>query len=267
MSLEAKNLNFSYTEGQPILKNLTLSIPPKQITALIGRNGCGKSTLLKLLNGLLTPNAGSIKLGGRELSSIPKNLLAQSMAHLAQSSIAPNGLTVRELVDFGRHPYKGFLGRSSSKDEDAVSWALSETSLTKLADRELNTLSGGQRQRAWIALTLAQDTEFLLLDEPTTYLDIAHQIEVLELLARLNEEQKKTIVMVVHDPNHASQYAHHVACLADGVLLKEGEPSKIFTVDNVRELFSVEPLIFEGKHPEKPWCVPHHSLSSDDNDR
>lgn len=256
MSLEARDLCFSYRPGVPILQGLSVLVPQGKITALIGRNGCGKSTLLKLMNRLLEPDSGGVFLAGRDLRTFGTKELAQTMAHLTQSPTAPAGLTVKELVEFGRHPYRGFLGRATSRDREVVEWALAQTALVDLAEREVETLSGGQRQRAWIAMALAQDTEYLLLDEPTTYLDIAHQLEVLELLTQLNESSGKTIVMVVHDPNHASQYAHHVVCLAEGKLLREGTPAEIFTNAHVEELFGVIPQIFAGSSPEKPWCVP-----------
>jgi iron complex transport system ATP-binding protein len=263
MSLEARELSFSYNPEVPILRELSVTVPKGKITALIGRNGCGKSTLLKLLNRLLQPVSGGVYLEGRDIQSLGAKELAQTMAHLTQSPTAPEGLTVEELVEFGRHPYRGFLGRSSQKDKEVVEWALAETSLNDLSERTLESLSGGQRQRAWIAMALAQDTEYLLLDEPTTYLDIAHQLEVLELLARLNRTNQKTIIMVVHDPNHASQYADNVICLAQGRLLREGTPAEIFTEENVEELFGVVPVIFPGTTPDKPWCVPLHTRQSD----
>lgn len=255
MSLAAAHIQFSYAAEHQILKDLSLEIPDGGITALIGRNGCGKSTLLKILNRLLTPQAGDVLLHGKSIATYPSRTLAQTIALLSQAPQAPEGLTVKELVEFGRHPYKGFLGRSSDQDREAVKWALSETSLEDLQDRPLEALSGGQRQRAWIAMALAQDTEYLLLDEPTTYLDISHQLEVLELLAQLNEEQGKTIVMVVHDPNHASQFAHNVVCLVEGSILYEGTPKEIFTQERIQEIFSVVPQIFQGADPERPWCV------------
>lgn len=257
MSLRAREICFSYTEGTPILRGLSVEIPKAKVTALIGRNGCGKSTLLKVLNRLLLPASGQVFLEERALSDYPARELAQKMAHLTQSPTAPSGLTVRELVGFGRHPYLGFLGRKSSKDHEMVEWALEKTELTLLASRPLEALSGGQRQRAWIAMALAQDTEYLLLDEPTTYLDIAHQLEVLELLAQLNREEGKTVVMVVHEPNHASQYAHHVVGLSEGVVVMQGSPSEIFVKERMVELFGVEPLLFEGPEKERPWCVPY----------
>jgi len=256
MSLEARDLWFSYRPGVPILQGLSVLVPQGKITALIGRNGCGKSTLLKLMNRLLEPDSGGVFVAGRDLRTFGTKELAQTMAHLTQSPTAPAGLTVKELVEFGRHPYRGFLGRATARDREVVEWALEQTALVELAEREVETLSGGQRQRAWIAMALAQDTEYLLLDEPTTYLDIAHQLEVLELLGQLNESSGKTIIMVVHDPNHASQYAHHVVCLAEGKLLREGTPAEIFTNAHVEELFGVIPQIFPGSSPEKPWCVP-----------
>ena len=263
MSLEVESLSFGYRSDVPILRELDVSIPKGKITALIGRNGCGKSTLLKLLNRLLQPATGTISLEGRDIQEFAGKELAQTMAHLTQSPTAPEGLTVEELVEFGRHPYRGFLGRATTKDREVVKWALDVTSLNELAERPLESLSGGQRQRAWIAMALAQDTEYLLLDEPTTYLDIAHQLEVLELLAKLNAENGKTIVMVVHDPNHASQYAQNVICLSQGRLFGEGPPVEIFTESNVEALFGVTPLIFPGTAPNKPWCVPLRTRSAD----
>lgn len=260
MSLKASGLCFGYSDDALVLNELNVSIPEGKITALIGRNGCGKSTLLKLFNRLLTPRTGSVTLDEKSLRDYGGRELAQKMAHLTQSPAAPDGLTVKELVEFGRHPYRGFLGRSSTNDREIVERALTDTSLHDLADRPVQALSGGQRQRAWIAMALAQDTEYLLLDEPTTYLDIAHQLEILELLSKLNSEEQKTMVMVVHDPNHASQYADHVICLASGKVLRQGKPKEIFTESNVRELFGVKPIIFDGANPERPWCVPNSTL-------
>ena len=262
LSLEAKNVCFSYQQGSPILDSLNVTIPKGKITALIGRNGCGKSTLLRLFNRLIEADSGQFLLEKKSLESYSAKALAQKMAHLTQSPQAPEGLTVLELVKFGRHPYQGFLGRSSKEDKDIVALALEQTALTELSHRGLHELSGGQRQRAWIAMALAQNTEYLLLDEPTTYLDISHQLEVLELLAALNEEQNKTIVMVVHEPNHASQYANHVVCLAGGKVLTTGSPKEIFTEQTMIELYGVRPLIFEGDEASKPWCVPHSPVQN-----
>lgn len=258
--LKAENLSFSYTEGTQVLNGLTVEIPKGKITALLGRNGCGKSTLLRILNRLLLPSAGEVWLDGQKLETYPSRDLARRMAHLTQSPTAPSGLSVRELVNFGRHPYQGLLGRRSAEDKKMVDWALEKTELTELAERSLDALSGGQRQRAWIAMALAQNTEYLLLDEPTTYLDIAHQLEVLELLAYLNETEGKTVVMVVHEPNHASQYAHRVVGLAGGKVLLEGDPGDIFRDEPMRALFSVEPLVFDGPREGRPWCVPYRTV-------
>lgn len=262
VSLQAQDVEFSYEGNRKVLSSLSVTIPKGRITALLGRNGCGKSTLLHVLNRLLMPQQGQVLLEGKPLQDYPARELAKKMAHLAQSPEAPEGLTVRELVDFGRHPYKGFWGRSGPKDKEMVDWALEQTSLQDLANRELNALSGGQRQRAWVAMALAQDTEYLLLDEPTTYLDICHQLETLQLLARLNEEQGKTVVMVVHEPNHASQFAHEVVCLADGDVLLAGSPGEVFTQENIVQLYGVHPLIFEGPEIGRPWCVPHRPRES-----
>lgn len=260
MSLKAENIDFTYPGGEPILTKLSIEIPKSRITALLGRNGCGKSTLLRILNRLLTPQSGEVWLEEKKLSQYSHNKLAQLMAHLTQSPIAPSGLSVRELVQFGRFPYLGFLGRRSRKDLEMIEWALEKTQLVKLAERPLESLSGGQRQRAWIAMALAQDTEYLLLDEPTTYLDIAHQLEVLELISFLNREEKKTVVMVVHEPNHASQYADHVIGLAKGKVAVVGSPSEVFAKEPIEKLFKVEPLLFKGPKPDRPWCLPYRIL-------
>lgn len=252
--LQAENLSLSY-ETVSIIESLDLQTPSGEITALIGPNGCGKSTLLRGLARLLKPQHGSVLLDGRAIHSIPTKQLAKELGILPQSPVAPEGITVRELVAQGRYPHQDWFQQWSVADEEALQKALSLTGLIPLTDRIVDTLSGGQRQRAWIAMTLAQQTEILLLDEPTTYLDLAHQLEVLELLVKLNAEGK-TIIMVLHDLNHAAHYASHLVALSAGKIVAQGNPEEVITESIVRDVFQIESQIV--KHPVTglPLCLP-----------
>lgn len=219
--LYAKNLKIAYGE-RDIVKNLDISIPDGQITTIIGPNGCGKSTVLKTLSRILNPKSGVVYLDGKGISKEPTKQIAQKMAILPQSPDSPEGLTVGELVSYGRFPYQRGLGKLTRRDFEVIDWALEVTGIYEFKDRAVDALSGGQRQRVWIAMALAQETDIILLDEPTTYLDLSHQLEVLELLYQLNRDQKRTIVMVIHDLNHAARFAHHMVAMKDGAILKEG---------------------------------------------
>lgn len=253
--LSAKELHLSY-ESDPVIHNINLSIPKGKVSVLIGANGCGKSTLLRSLARLMQPKQGTVYLDGKEIHKQPSKEVAQKLAILPQGPQAPEGLTVKELCYFGRHPYKGLFSRNSKTDHDMVEWAVSATGMWDLRDRTLDTLSGGQRQRAWISMALGQGTDLLLLDEPTTYLDIAHQIEVLELLRGLNKEFGKTIVMVLHDLNQAARYADHLICLANGKIHNEGPPKEVFTCGMIREVFGLECCIIEDPVGKNPMCIP-----------
>jgi iron complex transport system ATP-binding protein len=204
-TLTTKNLQIGYGE-KLIVKDLNLKINKGEITSIIGANGCGKSTILKTLARLHAAKSGSIYLDGKIIQKIPTKEIAKKMAILPQSPDAPGGLTVYELISYGRFPHQGGFGRLTDKDCEAIKWALEVTQLTSFAHQAVDALSGGQRQRAWIAMAIAQETELLLLDEPTTYLDMAHQLEILKLLKRLNEEEGRTVVMIVHDLNHAARF-------------------------------------------------------------
>jgi len=243
-------------DGDPIISALDISIPSGQITVLVGPNGCGKSTLLRGMARLLKPQAGTVLLNGHDISTIPTKTLAKQMGILPQSPTAPEGLTVYELVAQGRYPHQGWLRQWSKEDEAAVEDALSITGVKALADRPVDALSGGQRQRAWIAMTLAQDTETILLDEPTTFLDLAYQIEVLELLRQLNQERGKTIVMVLHDLNHAARYADHLIALRDGAILAEGAPHEVVTEAVVRDVFCMECSVIDCPITGAPLVIP-----------
>jgi iron complex transport system ATP-binding protein len=252
--LRAENLSLSY-DTLPIVKSLDLETPSGQVTALIGPNGCGKSTLLRGLARLLKPQQGSVLLDGQAIHSMPTKQLAKELGILPQAPVAPEGISVRELVAQGRYPHQDWFQQWSHEDEEALQKALTLTGLLDLTDRSVDTLSGGQRQRAWIAMALAQETNILLLDEPTTYLDLAHQLEVLDLLRQLNKEGK-TIVMVLHDLNHAASYADHLIALADGKIVAQGTPQEVITEKIVLDVFHVESRIIIHPITGLPLCLP-----------
>jgi len=219
----AEDLSLAY-DGDTVIKELSLAIPSRQITALIGPNGSGKTTLLKGLARLMKPQYGAIYLEGRAIHRMPTRQVAKRLAILPQRPEAPDGLTVWELAAFGRFPHQGLLGVCGAEDDERIQQALQITGVGELADRPLGELSGGQRQLAWIAMALAQDTGMLLLDEPTTFLDMAHQLQVLDVLDRLHHEHKRTIVMVLHDINQAARHAHHMAALTRSRILQRSAP-------------------------------------------
>ncbi|MEB3213830.1 MAG: ABC transporter ATP-binding protein [Leptolyngbyaceae bacterium] len=239
-----------------IIDQLDLAIPTGKITALVGPNGCGKSTLLKGLGRLIKPRKGVVHLDGRSIAKQPTKAIARQLGLLPQSPVAPEGLTVRELVAQGRYPYQNWLQQWSEADEQAVEKALTITEMTELCDRPMDTLSGGQRQRAWIAMTLAQETDILLLDEPTTFLDLAHQIEVLDLLYDLNQSQQRTIVMVLHDLNQACRYADYLITLRDGQVYAQGIPSQVMTDKIVRDVFGIDSRIISDPVAGTTMCIP-----------
>jgi len=236
--IKAQNICVSINDKE-IVHNLSLEIPEGKVTAIIGPNGCGKSTTLKALSRIL-PYKGSVTFKGNEMSGLSQREFAKSLAILTQSPQAPSDLTVNDLVEMGRFPHRGFLGRGGKDDKEHVEWALAQTGVTAMRNRLLNTLSGGERQRAWIAMALAQRPEVLLLDEPTTYLDICHQLEIMQLIGRLNQELGLTVVMVVHDLNHAIMYANHVVVVKAGELVTSGAPREIITADLLAEVFKVK---------------------------
>lgn len=253
--LLTQNLSLAY-EGNSVIRDLSLAIPSGKITALIGANGCGKSTLLRGLARLLKPAQGTVYLDGKSISQCSTKWVAQQVGLLPQSSTAPEGLTVRDLVAQGRYPYQNWMQQWSSQDERYVQQALDITDLVELGDRPLDTLSGGQRQRAWIAMTLAQNTQILLLDEPTTFLDLAHQIEVLDLLHDLNQRQGRTIVMVLHDLNHACRYADYLIAMKAGQIFAAGDPQSVITAETVQAVFNLQCQIYPDPIAGTPMCVP-----------
>ncbi|NEO98560.1 MAG: ABC transporter ATP-binding protein [Symploca sp. SIO2E9] len=253
--LEARQLTLAY-DGAPIILDLNLVIPSGKITVLVGANGCGKSTLLRGLARLLKPRGGNVYLDGAAIFKLSTKTVAKQLGILPQGPTAPEGLTVRDLVAQGRYPYQNWWQQWSKDDQFLVEEALAITEMTQLADRVLESLSGGQRQRAWIAMALAQDTDILLLDEPTTFLDLAHQVEVLDLLYELHERKGRTIVMVLHDLNLACRYADNLVAMRQGQIYTMGVPEQVMTEGMVREVFGLESRIVADPVAGTPMCVP-----------
>jgi iron complex transport system ATP-binding protein len=259
-SLTAEDLTLGYGD-RVVVESLDLLVPPGEITVIVGANACGKSTLLRSLSRLLSPREGRVVLDGREVHRMPAKELARTLGLLPQSPVAPEGITVLDLVGRGRHPHQGLFSRWRHEDDVAVAAALEATRTTGLADRAVDELSGGQRQRVWIAMALAQQTDLLLLDEPTTFLDASHQIEVLDLLTDLNRTRGTTIVMVLHDLNLAARYADHLVALAGGRLHASGTPAEVLTEATVRAVFDLDSRIIEDPVSGRPLVLPigrHH---------
>jgi iron complex transport system ATP-binding protein len=252
--IETRGLTLGY-DNTTIVKNLDLTIQKGKITALVGANGCGKSTLLRGLARLLKPSKGTVYLNAKDVFKLSTKDVAQKLGILTQGPVPPEGLTVKDLVVCGRFPYQNWLQQWTKEDERLVD-ALEITRMKELAERELDTLSGGQRQRAWIAMSLAQDTDILLLDEPTTFLDLAHQIEVLDLLWELNQNQGRTLVMVLHDLNQACRYADYLVAVKEGQVFATGEPELVMTEEMVKEVFGLECRVFPDPVSGTPMCVP-----------
>ncbi|MGU3575484.1 ABC transporter ATP-binding protein [Brucellaceae bacterium C25G] len=252
--LHAANVTLRYDE-RTISQNMSVSIPDGAFTVIVGPNACGKSTLLRALSRLLTPSAGRVILDGKSIGDMAAKEVARRLGLLPQSSLAPDGISVADLVARGRYPHQSFLRQWSKADEEAVMSAMCATGVSDLSDRLVDELSGGQRQRVWIAMVLAQETPILLLDEPTTFLDIAHQIELMELLAELNS-QGRTIVAVLHDLNHACRYASHLIAMKDGAIMAEGKPDEIITEELVQTVFNLPSVIIQDPVTNSPMIVP-----------
>jgi len=254
-AIETKELTLSYGDSI-IIEEMDLLIPKGEITVFIGGNGCGKSTLLRSIARLLKPKTGAVYLEGTAIAKMSTKDIAKQMAILPQSSVAPEGLTVLQLVKQGRYPHQTWLKQWTEEDEEKVNEALKATGIEDLKDREVDSLSGGQRQRAWIAMTLAQNTEIILLDEPTTYLDMAHQIEILDLLFELNEKENRTIVMVLHDLNLACRYAHNVVAIKNKEIFAQGKPENIIDRILVEKVFGMECEVTIDPLFGTPMCIP-----------
>lgn len=260
--LSGENLSIGYGED-PIVKGLNIVIPDKKITAIIGANGCGKSTLLKAITRIIPYQTGSVLLDGLDIAKENTKTLAKKMAILPQTPESSGGLTVGELVSYGRFPYQTGFGRLTKKDLEVIDWALAVTGITDFKYRSISALSGGQRQRVWIAMTLAQETEIIFLDEPTTYLDMAHQLEILELLQRLNEEHDRTIIMVLHDLNQAARFADYIVALKNGAIVKAGACEDIIVSDVLREVFNIDAVVGQDPRTKKPMCLTYNLLKGE----
>lgn len=261
-TLAVEGLTLGYGD-RTVIESLDLLVPPGQVTAVIGANACGKSTLLRSMSRLLAPKKGHVLLDGKEVHRMPPKALARTLGLLPQSPVAPEGITVADLVGRGRHPHQRLLARWNADDDAAVAAALDATETAGLAERSVDELSGGQRQRVWIAMALAQQTDLLLLDEPTTFLDVSHQVEVLDLLTDLNRSRGTTIVMVLHDLNLAGRYADHLVAMADGKILAAGTPAEVLTEDTVRAVYGLENRVITDPASGKPLVLPlgrHHVL-------
>jgi len=257
--LAAERLELAYDE-HVVVDDLSLELPEGSFTAIVGPNGCGKSTLLRALGRLLRPTSGQVLLDGRAISRTPTREVARVLGLLPQTPIAPEGLTVSDLVARGRHPHQTWLQQWSRGDEAAVAEALARTGMTQLAHRPVDQLSGGQRQRAWISMALAQGTDLLLLDEPTTYLDLSHQIDVLELVAQLHAEHGRTVVIVMHDLNLAARYAQRLVAMKDGVLVASGPPAEVLTERLMADVFDLEARVVPDPVAGTPMVVPVRRL-------
>ncbi|OCA81149.1 ABC transporter ATP-binding protein [Pradoshia sp. D12] len=254
MELSARNLKIGY-DGNVIVPSLNLDIKKGAITAIIGPNGCGKSTILKTMARLHPAMYGSVILDGKDIKNTPTKEIARKMAILPQSPEAPAGLSVTDLVSYGRTPYQGGFSRLNEHDREMVDWSIRVTGLSDFKDHAVDSLSGGQRQRAWIAMAIAQETGLLLLDEPTTYLDMAHQLEVLELLKKLNQEDGRTIVMVIHDLNHASRFADELVAIKKGQLILQGSSNEVMSAEVLKEVFQIDASIVEDPRTGKPAII------------
>ncbi|WP_328328088.1 ABC transporter ATP-binding protein [Streptomyces sp. NBC_00455] len=252
--LTARELTLAY-DDRTVVEGLDLAVPDGQVTVIVGPNACGKSTTLRALGRLLKPRSGAVLLDGAELARTPTRKIAQSIGLLPQSPSAPEAITVADLVARGRQPHQHWWQQWSDEDERAVTGAMERTDITALAERAVDELSGGQRQRVWIAMALAQETDLLLLDEPTTYLDIAHQVEVLDLVRQLNKERGRTVVAVLHDLNQAARYADHLVAMKGGRIVAEGHPTEIVTAELVREVFGLESVVIPDPVTGSPLVV------------
>jgi iron complex transport system ATP-binding protein len=253
--LRAEHVSLAY-DHRLVCDSLSVAIPHGKITVIVGANACGKSTLLRGLARLLQPTAGTVLLDGRDIHRLPTKQVATRLGILPQQPIAPEGITVSDLVSRGRNPHQRFFRQWSQADEAAVEQALHLTRTADLADHSVDELSGGQRQRVWIALALAQDTPLMLLDEPTTFLDLAHQIDILDLLAELNEADSRTIVLVLHDLNLACRYAHHLIAMRDGRIVTEGPPDDVVTADLVADVFDLPSRVIPDPVTGTPLVIP-----------
>ncbi|WP_394887561.1 ABC transporter ATP-binding protein [Clostridium butyricum] len=258
-AISVRNLSISY-EDNNIIEDMDLSIPKGMITIIIGSNGCGKSTLLKTIARINKPKNGDIFINNKNIKKIKEKDIAKEVAFLPQGPVCPSGLTVRELVAYGRFPHQKLIGGLNSHDKEIIDWAINETGLSDFKDREVENLSGGQRQRAWIAMTLAQETDIIMLDEPTTYLDMSYQLEVLEVLEKLNKEKNITVVIVLHELNNACRFANNIVGLKKGKIICEGKPIDVINKSTLKEIYGINTTLTKSENGEYPICMEYELL-------
>lgn len=264
-TLSASELTLAY-DGDPVVRDLSVEVPAGKVSVIVGANACGKSTLLRGMARLLSPASGCVYLDGKRIHSMPTKTVATMLGLLPQSPVAPAGIRVSDLVGRGRYPHQGWFRSWTKDDDEAVAQALLATDTLELASRSVDELSGGQRQRVWIAMALAQDTDLLLLDEPTTFLDVSHQVDVLDVLTDLNRRRGTTIVIVLHDLNLAARYADHLIAMKDGHIAGEGDPSTVVTEETVQSVFGMASRVIADPVSGTPMVVPigrHHGTNSD----
>lgn len=266
--LKADNISVGY-DGRKIISDVTITVPENKISVILGANGCGKSTMLKTFSRLLHPTKGKVLLNGNSITSIPSKKVAKHIGLLPQTQIIPEGIKVTDLITRGRFPYRQLMKGMSAEDFKAVEKAMEMMGITELADRNVDELSGGQRQRVWIALALAQETDILLLDEPTTFLDISYQVEILDLLYELNKKEHTTIVMVLHDINLSARYADYIFAMKNGKLIEEGAPEDIITSELIEEIYGLKCSVIEDPISGTPLILPigRHKTIRGVNDR
>lgn len=255
VSVEARHLRVAYGD-RTIIDDLEVVFPAQKITTIIGPNGCGKSTLLRAVARLIPAKEGKVEVGGEDTTTMNRRFLAKKIGVLPQSPIAPDGIVVADLVARGRHPHQSWINQWSKSDEQEVAKALALTNSNDLADRTLNELSGGQRQRVWISMVLAQNTDVLFLDEPTTYLDLSHSIDVLNLVSYLRSDLQRTVVMVLHDLNLAARYSDYLVLMDDGAIAAAGAPDEVITPENLKAVFDLDALVVADPATGGPMIVP-----------
>ncbi len=258
-AISVKKLFVAY-EDNLIIDNMNLSIPKGQISIIIGANGCGKSTLLKTIARVIKPKSGEIFINGANIKAQKEKHIATQIAFLPQGPICPSGITVKELVAYGRFPHQKIIGGLNSHDKEIIEWAIEATDLKDFSDKEIENLSGGQRQRAWIAMTLAQETNIIMLDEPTTYLDMSYQLEVLEVLEKLNKQKKITVVIVLHELNNACRFAGNIIGLKQGRIICQGVPKEVITRESLKEIYGIDVKLQLSENGSYPICVDYELL-------
>lgn len=262
--LSAENLETSY-EKFTVFRDLNIEIKKGKVTTIIGPNGCGKSTLLKTMGRILKQKSGKVYLQGQDLNTMPTKQIAKQLALLPQNPIAPGELKVEELISYGRYPHRNNVNKLSPKDKEMIDWALDITKTSAFRTRQIGNLSGGQRQKVWLAMALAQETEVLLLDEPTTYLDMSHQLEVLQIVERLNKDHKCTVVMVLHDINHAARFSDEIIAMKDGKIITAGTPVEIITNEVLKSVFHIDARVMIDPYNGAPVCFGYDSVFQEES--